>query len=245
MLRLTITVLLTALTAVSVAAQKQPKSWSEWSKKDAEKMLNDSPWGQTQTETDTSEMFFKPTSNTSVGTGSNSTSRGSQGATNTEVNLNYRIRFFSAKPIRQAFARQIEINQPSMPKATMDQLGAWSNVHTDDWIIVAVTVDSTDQRYTNPANQAFGSATTDLVKNNAYLERKDGKKIFLNEYDAPGKDGSGAKFVFPRVLDGKPFLTADGGEVRFHAEFVTGSTSIQLDRRFKLADMMYDGQLEY
>jgi len=44
----------------SIFAQKQ-KPWTEWSKKEAEKTLNESPWGQTQTETDTSQMTYSPT----------------------------------------------------------------------------------------------------------------------------------------------------------------------------------------
>jgi hypothetical protein len=40
--------------AVSAAAQKT-KPWTEWSAKDADKVLNDSGWGQTQTEGETSE----------------------------------------------------------------------------------------------------------------------------------------------------------------------------------------------
>ena len=42
-------------------AQKEKKPWTEWSQKDAEKVLNKSGWGQMQTETDTTEMFFRPT----------------------------------------------------------------------------------------------------------------------------------------------------------------------------------------
>ena len=37
------------LLAASVSAQKL-KPWTEWTAKDAEKVLNDSAWGQTQTE---------------------------------------------------------------------------------------------------------------------------------------------------------------------------------------------------
>lgn len=246
MRKLAIAALMAALLAVGTLAQKQSKPWGEWSKKDAEKILNDSPWGQTQTETDTSQMFYSPTSDPNTrGRTSNDSSRLGQGATNTEVHVNFHVRFFSAKPIRQAFARLIELNQPNLPKQTEAQLTAWSNAHSDDWIIVAVAFDSTDQRYGNVVMQAFGSATTDLAKNNTYLERKDGKKVFLSEYQAPGKDGAGAKFVFARTLDGQPFMTADGGEFRFHSEFSTGSNAIKLDRRFKAADMLYEGQFEY
>src|SRR5262252_6499643 len=141
---------LVILIAIGVAAQKS-KSWGDWSKKDAEKILNDSPWGQTQTETDTSQMFYSPTSDPSRGRAtSNDSSRSRQGATNTEVNVNFRIRFFSAKPIRQAFVRTIEL-QNTLTKEQSAGLAAWSNAHTDDWIIVSVSFDSTDQRYGNAA----------------------------------------------------------------------------------------------
>ena len=58
----------------------------------------------------------------------------------------------------------------------------------------------------------------------------------------PGKDGFGARFIFLRELDGQPFITKDTGEVRFYAQYSNG---IKIDRRFKVADMLYDGELEY
>jgi hypothetical protein len=232
--------------AGAVSAQKQLKPWGEWTQKDAQKILDDSAWGHTQTDTDTSQMFFSPTSDPNRGRStSNDSSRLSQGATNQAVPLNFRIRFFTAKPIRQAFARQIALKQANLTKELTAALTAWSDAHTDDWIIVAVAFDSTDQRYSGPVMQAFGSATTDTVKNSTYLERKDGKRVFAAEYQAPGSDGAGAKFVFPRTVDGQPFVNAESGEIRFYSEFPTAKPPFKLDMRFKVADMMFDGKLEY
>jgi len=249
MRRLAIAALVTSLFTIVALAQKQPKPWGEWSQKDAQKILDDSPWGQTQTDTDTSQMFFSPTNDPGVTRAARATStsgsRTTQGATNQAVNVNYRIRFFTAKPIRQAFVRLIQLTQSNLPKATAAGLEQFANLHSNEWIILAVAFDATDQRFSGPVMQAFGSATTAVIRNNTYLERKDGKKVFLSEYAPPGKDGSGAKFVFPRVVDERPFLTTDSGEVRCHTEFSIGSSPIKLDRRFKIADMMYDGQLEY
>ncbi len=245
MSKLAIVTLVTALFAVAVLAQKQPKPWVEWSQKDAQKILDNSPWGQTQTETDTSQMFFSPTSDPTRGRSSNDSSRLGQGATNQAVNVNFHIRFFTAKPIRQALVRLMVLNQKDLPKETVERLNIFANLRSDEWVIVAVTFDATDQRYSGPVMQAFGSVTTDLAKNDTYLERKDGKRIYLNEYVAPGKDGFGARFIFPRNFEGKPFLGADNGEVRFYSQFSVGSRALKLDRRFKLADMMYDGELEY
>lgn len=229
-----------------VSAQKPTKPWTEWSQKDAQKVLDDSAWGRTQTDTDTSQMFFSPTSdpNRSRST-SNDSSRLSQGATNQEVHTNYRIRFFTAKPIRQAFARLIALKQAAVTKELTAQLTAWSDAHTDDWIIVAVAFDATDQRYSGPVMQVLGSATAETVKNTTYLERKDGKKVFASDYQAPGADGAGAKFVFARTLDGQPFLNAESGEVRFYSEFPLAKPPIKIDMRFKVADMVFDGKLEY
>jgi hypothetical protein len=232
--------------AGAASAQKQLKPWGEWTQKDAEKILDDSAWGHTQTETDTSQMFFSPTSNPDVSRKtSNDKSRTTQGATNQEIHTNFRIRFFTAKPIRQAFARQIALKQAALTKELTAQLAAWSDQHTDDWIIVAVAFDATDQRFSGPVMQAFGSATAETIKNNTYLERKDGKRVFASDYQVPGPDGAGAKFVFARRLDGHPFLNAESGEVRFYSEFQTAKPPFKLDMRFKVADMIFDGKLEY
>src|SRR5258707_11871540 len=159
--------------AVAASAQKPQKPWGEWTQKEAQKILADSAWGHTQTETDTSQMFFSPTSdpNRSRST-SNDSPRLSQGATNQAVPLNFHIRFFTAKPIRQAFARTIALKQPTLTKELIAQLTAWSDQHTDDWIIVAVAYDSTDQRYSGPVMQALGSATAEPVYTGAYFARQ-------------------------------------------------------------------------
>jgi hypothetical protein len=44
------------------------------------------------------------------------------------------------------------------------------------------------------------------------------------------------------VVDGKPVIDPSTGEFKFVLEI--GKT-IKLNRKFKVADMMYDGKLEY
>ena len=90
--------------------------------------------------------------------------------------------------------------------------------------------------------QIVNSAATGTLKNATYLERNDGKRIFLEEYVPPGKDGFGARFIFPRIVNERPFLTPETHDVRFYSEF---GTAIKLNMRFKIADMMVDGKLEY
>jgi len=233
MKKLAITLMFVFAFVLVAGAQKKTKPWDEWNEKEIQKMLNDSPWGQTQAETNTSEMFYSPNS-----AGGSSSSRSTEGAYNQAISLNFRIRLLSAKPIRQAFARGVGMKNPQL----VEKLRAFADQKSDQWIVVAVDYDSTDQRFTGKAMQAFSSAITSALKNNTYLETKDGKRVFLQEYMAPIKDGMGAKFVFPRTIDEKPFVNAESGYLRFYAEI---GANIKLNMRFKIADMMYDGQLEY
>lgn len=239
---LTALALLLALTAAT--AQKKDKPWTSWSKKDAEKMLNDSPWAQTQTETDTSQMFYSPTTDprlTGVRNTSSTDARLGEGATNQAVNVKFHVRFFSARPVRQALARIIELEQKPPPDV-IEKLHGFAELKSANSIIVTVTFESNDQRYSGAAMQSFNSAVIGTLKNNTYLERSDGKHLFLEEYVPPGKDGFGARFIFLRYPDEQPFITANIGEVRFYAQFPNG---LKVDRRFKIADMLYEGALEY
>src|ERR1041385_6702024 len=102
-------VVLAVVATESAIGQKQGKSWKEWSKADAQKILNDSPWAHVQVDTDLSEMFFQPT-NTGA-RAPNANSRLKQGAVNQETKIQYGIRFFSARPVRQAFVRMIQLQQ--------------------------------------------------------------------------------------------------------------------------------------
>lgn len=228
----------------AVSAQKKSKPWTEWNEKETNKMLNDSPWGQTQTDTNTSEMFFNPTNDRNSRGASNSSSvgstndRNSQGALNQATQINYRIRFLSAKPIRQAFARRVLTQNPGAEA----QLKTFAEQKSPEWIVIAVESESNDQRFSGPAMQALNSANIGTLANNTYLETKDGKRVFIKQYMAPIKDGMGAKFVFPRIVDGQPFIKEDSGYVRFYSEIFG---SIKLNMRFKVQDMMYDGALEY
>lgn len=251
MKQLMIALLVIGALTLSVGAQKKIKPWTEWKEKDAKNVLDNSPWGQTQTETDTSEMFFSPT--TQAGS---SSSRNARGATNQAIPINFRIRFLSAKPIRQAFKVFIEAQQKTPNKALSDGLQAFvdNTSRFNDWIVVAVDYECQDGRLSGEALQIFNGATAAELKNTTYLEIKGGKRVFLENYQAPGTgakaDGMGAKFIFKRTVDGQPFITPEVGEIHFFAEMTRGSSSttdprLKLNMRFKTADMMYDGKLEY
>ena len=223
----------------AMAAAGQEKSWTQWSRKDAEKMLSDSPWAKTQVDTNTAEMFYNPTSQ--ARNAPNSSTRLEEGATNQETSVVFKVRFFSARPIRQALMRLIELRQELDQQATQ-RLHDYAEIKPTDSIILTVTFDSTDKRSLAKITEAFNSASTAKLKNNTYLELRGGQRLFIEQYIAPGRDGFGARYIFPRNVDGQPFLTIESGEVRFFSEY---APNLKLNVRFSLSDMVHQGALEY
>ena len=227
----------------AVVAQKQ-KSWTEWTKKDIEKTLNDSAWGQTQTEggQESSGSESAITQVAAPRAAERDLSRqGESGEAKPSTVVKYHVRFLSAKPVRAAFARMVLLSKPQADENLTTQLQGFVDRDFSDYIVVSVGVEVGDQKLTPSVMRAFSAATTEGLKNNVYLERKDGKKLYLMEYRAPAEDGMGAKFVFPRKFEGQPFLSEDDN-VRFIAQM---NEKMKLNTRYKLSDMLYEGKLEY
>jgi hypothetical protein len=238
---------LVTLLAIATSAQKT-KPWTEWSQKDAEKILNDSGWGQTQTEgggpqdsTQTSAITSTTAARESqVRNASSAATAGESGDKKEGASVHYRVRLLTAKPIRAAFVRMAEL-QGAGPERVA-QFRAFLDRDFGDYVVVTITMDGTDRKRMTPVAEALSSADANTLKDAAYLERKDGKRVPLLDYRPPAQDGLGAKFVFPRTVDGKPLLEAASGEVRFALDM---GKAIKINRRFKVADMMYDGKLEF
>ena len=229
----------------AIEAQWSKKPYTEWSEKEALKLLDDSPWSQKQPFTDTSKNF--------------SVSRG-QTTVADVITVNFHIRFFTAKPVRQAISRYMETQQKGKLSDQMAaRLKALATADFPDYIIVTVTCDS--DRASNMLQQAtdlLHRLTSSELKNNTYLMANNGQRVFLNEFQPPRNDGLGARFVFPRLVDGKPFITPESGEILFHSNFGGGHpldstvpnsdimrNGFTLNTRYKVKDMMFEGKLEY
>ncbi|HJP94489.1 MAG TPA: hypothetical protein VJ875_21185 [Pyrinomonadaceae bacterium] len=228
------------------AAAQQAKPWTEWTDKEAAKVLNDSAWGQTQTEV---APMAEPTSTSAITQTTaarredqriSSASTVESGESKTRPSINYRVRFLSAKPVRAAFVRMIEL-QGATPERVAE-LRTFVDRDFADYIVIALAVDGSDRKHLSLATEEINGADEALLQKTAYLERKDGTKLFLSNYRPPTQDGLGAKLVFPRSIQGKPFIDPSSGEIRFVLEM--GKT-VKISRKFKVAEMMYEGKLEY
>lgn len=239
MSRIVCVCVVTLTIVLAVSAQKETKQWTEWTQKDVLKILNDSAWGQTQVETqEASGSTAAITSTTDQAALNRDASKPTQGAVTGYIK--YFIRFLSARPIRQAVVRKLQLEKPSMEMT--EQLKAFADAGSTDYVVVSVVAEASDTKMGGSALQAFKSATLESLKEVTYLERKDGQRLQLMDFRPPINDGLGAKFVFPRTLHNQPFVNDETGQVRFNCQL---SKTIKLAARFKVSDMMYDGKLEY
>lgn len=237
---------LLAVLTVSAAAQKT-KPWTEWNEKDAQKILTDSAWAQSQTDLVESQAgsAITPTQprNAATTTTAERTESGETlGKKGAALSTIYRVAFLTAKPIRAAFIRMIELRRPEMAAEKVAELRTFVDRDFGDHVVVSLLLDGTDTKRLGPARQEISTADPEALKTTAYLERKDGKRLSLMDYRPPSQDGMGAKFIFPRKSDGQSFIDASSGELRV---FIQVGKTVKLNRRFKVAEMMYDGKLEY
>ena len=156
--------------------------------------------------------------------------------------MTYGIRFFSARPVRQAFVRMIQLQRKDLAPDQLTRLNSFAEVPSEESIIIAVTIENPDANMLGKAMQIVRNATAVRIRNSTFLERNDGKRIFVEEYTPPGGDGFGARFIFPRMVDGKPFLSPEISTVRFVSDL---GSSIKFTMSYKVKDMMLDGKLEY
>lgn len=218
----------------SVFAQNS-KPWNEWSKKDAEKILNSSAWAQSQ-------IKGEAPPSTADRDGRAQTTNRDPGAPRPPSEYFLRVRFITAKPIREAFARKVLLSQQNPTKELQDQLQADIDQNLGDFIVVAVDVDGQDPRTVSGILRSLTKMTKETLDQKVFLERSDKKRLHLIEYRPPGADNIGGKFIFARTLDGVPYLSPDIESVRFAIDVEGG---FKLSMKFKVSKMMYGEKLEY
>jgi len=222
---------------ISLSAQWNKKPYTEWSEKDAKKLLENSPWAQTQIFSDTSNEF---------GTGR----RGVAGATDensvdySSHHLDIRIRLLSAKPVRQAFARIITLMQKGQVSEQLAaQLKGFATKDASDYIAISIDCDTKESKSEVREFKALlDNRTLADLKTNTYISGKGGERVYIAAYRPPSSDNLGAQLIFPRLINGAPFITPDSEEIHFYSEI---STKYILNMRYKVKDMTFDGKLEY
>lgn len=221
-----------AFTAVAGnnAAGRVEEPFNKWSMDRAVQMLNNSPWARQET-------FTRVISG--VGSGISGEK---------EIYNTYYIRFLSARPIREAFARiqQIHHGYDAMPaeKRTLFEQAQIPNLNmnVDDWIVVSVSFRSNDPNEESNLRRFFQSETVKTLKTKVFLSTPECSQVQLFAYFPPREETIGAKFVFPRKVYGIPVVTKDCGSITLELLDLPGGNS-DLRATFAVGPMIVDNQL--
>jgi hypothetical protein len=211
--------------------------YSQWAQKDVNKMLQDSPWTLAQTY------------RASEGAGRGGAFDRTSSAGERENNSIYTIRLFSSQPIRDAYARMMQLmnRYDSASDAEKQRIDAMtSKVRTLDVserIIVAMVYSSNLPDNIRNFKQFFDKQSADLLKQNCYLISSRLGRVELKEFWPESPDGSGMKFIFPRTVNGQPVFQESDKELRF--DMWVEPTSQKIFQAWKPKNLVYQGKLSF
>lgn len=195
------------------------KAFDQWTQKECQKMLTDSPWVK--------ELNL---------TGMNYTGADTAAATDSQAPyIKYNVQLRSAAPVRQAVVCQARIAQkydslPAAEKQAFDQrMESFLLGGSSDQVVVYVSVESNNRDRVRSLMQHWEFQTTELLRNSVYLSTPKGKKIQISQF-IPGATGSlEFQFIFPRDVDGEEILKP-------------GDKALQLEFEYPVLGGMGDGR---
>jgi hypothetical protein len=232
----------------------EQKPYTKWTKKEVSQILNASPWvGLSPGGFRVSEYRWPP--------------RISDPATRDNVEVfhrpfYYRVRLLTAKPVREAWLRKLEIEGIIEPTVAATKLSSSSKEkkaalerylasHPDDGaltgdiknIIIGITIriDIAWATEESSASELSNVSAASQLTAETILSTDTGKQVHLLKYVPPGQDRFGARYYFPRYLaSGAPLLGTNDKQLQFETRIDNHPVKVKFD----LTKMRYKGQLE-
>ncbi|MDM7994477.1 MAG: hypothetical protein QUT30_02210 [Acidobacteriota bacterium] len=218
--------------AGSTASWTAHEPFSNWSINRVVQLLNSSPWAKQET-------FTRVISG--VGSGISGEK---------EIFNTYYVRFLSARPIREAYARMQQI-QHGYDKMSPEEKAHFEAVQllnldmdVSRWIVLSVSFRSNDPNEESSVRRFFQSETVKTLKNKAFLSTSSCPQVELSAYFPQREESVGAKFVFPREVDGIPVLNRKCQNITLELLDVPGANS-RLRATFAVKPMIVGNQLVF
>ncbi len=234
------------------------RPYSQWAAKEARQMLTDSAWAKQMTlaHIAQSSSLDENAGGGQSGMGSPRTAvdpprgygadKGSGMHGEKEIFYSYTVRFFSAQPVRQAYLRLTQLDKgydrmsPDAKREFDARIVQAFPVSLPD-IVVAIDFASNDRKLLMEVNRQLRQATRDTLNQQVYLISDHIGRIYLKDYFPPSSDGTGAKLVFPRLVDGEPVVLAKDKLVKL--EFMVPGTNHKVYIEWTVKDLICDGQV--
>lgn len=214
------------------------KGYEEWSPRECEKMLNDSPWAKSRT---FSRVLIEQAGD-----------RSSVDGREENPQITYVAQLWSALPVRQAHVRQA-LASPQVTKLSAedkkrvaDQMAEILRADYSDRLAVRVLYLSNVPTYQRELVRYWRMRPDDRWKQDTFLITDRGR---IPPIEVRVSGGAGGEFLllFPRTVDGQPVVRPQ--DKSFSIEFEARAAGVvRADRallQYKTKDIVADGQLIY
>jgi hypothetical protein len=259
---------LLALSGMSLAAGQGGEFWSrkkyqEWSEKECRKLLEDSPWSQKHTLSQTLiEPLQRPPLDRGPATNSSSPdvripdpnrADGSGRAREARPEIVYQVQLRSAPPIRQAMVRLEQIGakydqmQPDQQRAFDQKAGEFLGKAFPDTISLHVSYRSNVQVDDRELAAHWQRQTTDMLRNFVFLIASGGDKVSLLDYRVAQGGGREFQLTFPRKHGDEPLVGSRDKtlQLEFPHPVIRGQKGSRVLISFKVEKMLIDGAAVY
>ena len=138
-----------------------------------------------------------------------------------EIYNRFYVRFLSARPVREAYARILQIqsgydNLREDEQVRFDKLlQPGLEMETAQWIVVSISFRSNDPDQESQMRRYFLSETTATLKDKTFLSTAQFPQVKLHSFFPPLEESVGARFVFPREIGGQPLVSEAAGDIVF------------------------------
>jgi hypothetical protein len=206
----------------------ESKPYTEWSEKEVDRLLKDSPW------TKSVLLNTGPEGTSASGGGRRSSGGGGDpemgaGGGSLPRPTPRLVITWVARPIREAMARRLMLTDPEVPKERIEKL-----LHPNAQFLALLVTGWTLSR------QPDRDAAIARFKKETVLLKKNKEKILLADSVLPQKRDDPLYLRFAREADGMPVLTAADEEVTL--VILVGEDTYKI--KFKLAEMLIHEKLE-
>ena len=164
-----------------------------------------------------------------------------------EIYSTFFVRFLSAGPIREAYARvsQIQGGYDQMSREEQRKFDSaiepGLKLDVRQWIVVALSFRSNDQSLEHRVKQFLETHTTETMKGRVHLSTVRVPQLQIAAYYPPREEVVGAKFVFPRRLNDRPVVAPGDAQVTFELDIPGFDPDLRVV--FPTAEMKLEGRL--
>jgi hypothetical protein len=231
---LVFTIFFAAAASTLFAQAWKKKDYREWSLEDCTRILKDSPWSKPR--------IISTSALQEIGA--------AVPGRDQEPQLSYAVQFLSALPVRQALARQRELD-PAYQKlsaeekqATQERLAKLIANPYADQVVVRLYYGTPVDAYRVELIRDFGTMMLGEWQRNAYLNTPSAR---LSPVHVDGSEHGVVILVFPRLKDGKPIVQETDKEISL--EFVSPGIGVFPSQRiilfFKVKDMRFGDKVTF